>query len=136
MILERLRKAAHNGTDLRAKSLANLINLKAVGREFGTLETALRAAGLMEHLRKQRHAGSKWTRERLIEALRERAARGIHTFTPGLRRAVQVYFGGAHEARVAAGVPDPIDVRIAQRHRATVLFEARHRARRARRAKS
>ncbi len=136
VIIERLRNAAHNGTHLRATSLGKLIDLKAVRREFGTLENALRAAGLMEHLRKRRHAGSKWTRERLIEKLRERAARGVHTFTPGLRRAVQVYFGGAHEARVAAGVPDPIDVRIAQRRRASALFEARHRSRRARRSKS
>ncbi|MBA3451971.1 MAG: hypothetical protein H0T42_02600 [Deltaproteobacteria bacterium] len=64
VIIERLRAAAHDGSDLLATSLAKLIDLKAVRREFGALENALRAAGLMEHLRQRRHAGSKWTRLR------------------------------------------------------------------------
>jgi len=136
LIIERLRAAANNGSDLRATSLAKRIDLKAVRREFGPLEHALRAAGLTDHLRKRRHAGSKWTRQRVIDKLRERAARGVHTFTPGLRRVVQIYFGGAHEARAAAGVPDPVDLRMAQRRRASALLEARHRNRRVRRSKS
>lgn len=136
VIIDRLRAAADDGSDLRATSLAKLVDHKAVRREFGLLENALRAAGLMEHVLKRRHAGAKWTRQRVIEKLRERASWGIYTFTPGLRRVVQIYFGVAHEARGAAGVPDPIDIRIAQRRRASAMFEARHRAGRVRGTRS
>lgn len=127
VIIARLREAARAGSDLRSKSLARTVDLKAVGREFGTLGEAIRAAGLVEHLQQRRHGGAKWTRELLIETLRARAAAGVYTFTPGLRRAVQVYFGGAGAARAAAGTPDPVDVRIAQRRDARHGRDARKR---------
>ncbi len=117
VIIERLRRAARSGSDLLSTSLAKVVDLKAVRREFGRLELAIRAAGLIEVLQRRRHGGRKWDGARVIEVLRERAARGVHTFTPGLRRAVQVYLGGAREARIAAGVPDPASIRRAFRAR-------------------
>ncbi len=104
VIVERLRVASESGSDLRTDSLARVLDLKAVRREFGTLHAALRAAGLEDRLRARRHGGAKWTRERVVEALQERAGRGIFTLTPGLHRVVQIYFGGAANARAAAGI--------------------------------
>jgi len=126
VIAERLRKAASAGSDLRAASLAKLVDLKAVTREFGTLRNALHAVGLDGYLIKRGRGGAKWSRTRVIETLRERAARGEHVPTPGLRRAMQLYFGGADEARRVARVPDPRDVRVAHRKKASREFAARH----------
>jgi hypothetical protein len=50
------------------------------------------------------HGNQKWTRESVIEELKAREARGEVTLTRGLQRAVQLYFGGAHAARAAAGL--------------------------------
>ena len=127
VIIQRLQGAARAGSDLLSVSLAKVLDLKAVNREFGTLAKALLAAGLAERLRMRRHGGTKWTHERVIAALRERAARNVHTLTPGLHRVVQLYFGGAREARMAAGVPDPVDVAIERRRREKAAFQARHR---------
>lgn len=118
-IIRKLRGLAREGSDLRSVKIARKVDLKAIRREFGTLAAAVRAAGL-EHITATRvHALKKWNRERALNVLRERAARGIHTLTPGLHRVAQLYFGGAERARVAAGVPSPIDVRIEARRRRT-----------------
>ncbi len=135
VIIERLRRAARDGSDLLATSLGKVLDLKAVRREFGKLELGIRAAGLVDVLQRRRHGGRKWDRARVIEVLRERASRGIYTFTPGLRRAVQVYLGGAREARIAAGIPDPVEIRMAERRRAASAFEGRHRVRKRARVK-
>ena len=112
VIVAKLQQAARAGSDLRATSLMKIIKLEAVRREFGTLRAALLAAGLQKQLQRRKHGRLKWSRERLIEVLRERAKRGEHTLTSGLHRVAQLYFGGADAARVAAGVPSPIDLRI------------------------
>jgi hypothetical protein len=92
--------------------LAKIIKLEAVRREFGTLRVALLAAGLGDQLARRKHGLLEWSRERVIEVLRERAKRGEHTLTSKLYRVAQLYFGGSDQARAAAGVPSPIDVRI------------------------
>lgn len=112
VICAELRRAARAGSDLRASSLAKIMKLEAVRREFGTLRAALIAAGLGEQLARRKHGGLKWSRERVINVLRDRAKRGEHTLTSGLHRVAQLYFGGADAARAAAGVPSPIDLRI------------------------
>ena len=109
-----LRRAARSGSDLRAISLAKIIKLEGVRREFGTLRAALIAAGLGRQLARRKHGGLKWSRERVVDVLRDRAKRGEHTLTSGLHRVAQLYFGGADAARAAAGVPSPIDLRIEQ----------------------
>ncbi len=125
VIIDRLQDAAREGNDLRAKSLARVLDLKAVQREFGTLEAAICAAGLAGHLRRRRHGLAKWTRERLVEVLRERASRGITQMTPGLFAANQKLFGGTREARAAAGIPDPTEA--TRRNRRGVLSDRRRR---------
>jgi len=128
VIVERLRGAAKAGSDLLAASLARVLDLKAVNREYGTLKNALHAAGLDAHLAKRKHGGTKWDRARVIETLRARAARGEHLATAALRRAMQLYFsGGAYEARQVAGVPQPRDLTFEQRRKALAEFAARHR---------
>jgi len=132
-IIDVLRDAASSGVDLTRDSLARLISIDAVRREFGTLADALVAAGLREQLAERRHGAKLWDRERLIKTLQDRAARGEHTFTPGLFRAVQLHFGGAREARRVAGVPSPVDVRMAQRREAKKAQKVAERTRRRRR---
>lgn len=114
-IIGLLQREAKRGSDLRAQTLAKAMKLAAVRREFGTLRAALIAAGLTERLQQRRHGLQKWSRERVIAVLQERAARGVATLTPGLHRVVQLYFGGAEHARRAAGVPSPQDLRRRQR---------------------
>ena len=116
-IIRRLRGAARAGSDLRSVSLKGVVDAKAIHREFGTLAKAITAAGLDAHLGRRGHGGGKWSPERVIAVLRERAARDEHTLTPGLHRVVQLYFGGAEAARTAAGVPSPTDVRSLARWR-------------------
>lgn len=101
-ILAVLRRLAREGKPLRSSTLAGAVNLEAVRTLFGSVEAAIRAAGLA-HART--HPTQKWSRERLIEELRRRAQRGDLTLTRALHRAVQLYFGGAHAARKAAGIP-------------------------------
>jgi len=114
-IIKMLQREAKRGSDLRSITLAKTMKLEAVRREFGTLRDALIAAGLGEQLQQRKHGHQKWSRERVIAVLRERAARGVATLTPGLRRVMQLYFGGAEHARRAAGVPSPRDLRDRQR---------------------
>lgn len=114
-IIEMLRREAARGSDLRAITLAKVMKLESVRREFGTLRDALLAAGLGDSLKRREHGLKKWNRDRVIAALRELAARKVYTLTPGLHRVVQLYFGGADAARRAAGVPSPVDIAIAQR---------------------
>lgn len=129
VIVERLRAASRSGSDLRADSLARVVDLKAVRREFGNLHAALRAAGLEAQLGARRHGGAKWTRDRVIETLRERAARGVYTLTSGLHRVAQLYFGGAANAREVAGTPVVRFARLRSKWtRASLLDELRRRA--------
>lgn len=116
-IIDLLQREAKRGSDLRAQTLAKVMKLESVRREFGTLRAALIAAGLGPQLQQRRHGLQKWSRERVIDVLQERAARGIATLTPGLHRVVQLYFGGAEHARRAAGVPSPLDLRRRARRR-------------------
>lgn len=118
-IIEMLRREAAQGSDLRALTLAKVMKLESVRAEFGTLRAALIAAGLGAALQQRKHGLLKWSRERVIDVLRERAARGVHTLTPGLHRVAQLYFGGAVHARHAAAVPSPVEaVAAARRARA------------------
>jgi hypothetical protein len=104
---------------------------------FGGAEQALTAAGLETAQRwslrprrtrtSPRRRRSAWTRERIIETLRQRAARGVHVLDGPQYRASRLVFGGAREARAAAGVPDPVDLRIARRRKEARAFESRHR---------
>jgi hypothetical protein len=132
-IIEVLRQAADSGIDLTRDNLVKVISMDAVRREFGSLSAALVAAGLRDRLAQRRHGAKAWDRERLIATLRERAARGEHTFTPGLFRAVALHFGGAREARRVAGVPSPVDVRMAERRKAKKAIAVTERSRRRRR---
>lgn len=111
VILDGLRRAAAAGNDLRAKSLSKIVSLAAVHREFGTLEAAIRAAGLGRARANRPHSNRKWTPERVLHTIRERASRGEHTLTAMLHRGAQLFFGGAARARAAAGVPNPTDLR-------------------------
>lgn len=130
-----LRREARAGSDLRAVVIAELMKLEFVRREFGTLRAAIVAAGLEHVLEARKHGLQKWTRERVIEALRARASRGEHALTPGLHRVVQLYFGGADAARKAAGVLSPQEARAlaarasARRTRALQSSEPRYRKR-------
>jgi hypothetical protein len=101
-ILALLRRLARDGTVLRASTLKGEVKLDTVRRLFGSVEGAIRAAGL-EPVRE--HANQKWSRERVIEALQARAKLGKLTLTRALASAVQLYFDGAHAARAAAGIP-------------------------------
>jgi hypothetical protein len=100
-ILARLRRLARDGTELRSSTLKAVVKLETVRKLFGSVEGAVRAAG-MAYVR--RKPNQKWSRAGLIAELRSRARRGEVTLTRGLSAAVQRYFGGAHAARVAAGV--------------------------------
>jgi len=100
-ILALVRRLARDGTPLRASTLKGVVKLDTVRKLFGSVEAAIRAAG-SEYVPRPRQ---KWSRERVIDELRSRAQAGKLTLTRGLGRAVQLYFGGAHAARVAAGIP-------------------------------
>src|SRR3569623_1457099 len=74
VIVAKLQQAARAGSDLRATSLMKIIKLEAVRREFGPLRAALLAAGLQQQLQRRKHGRLKWSRERLIEDLRDACA--------------------------------------------------------------
>lgn len=116
-ILEHLRRVAKAGSDLRSESLRRNLDLKSVQREYGTLELAIHAAGLSRVLANRIHGGQKWTRERVLEVMRQRAASGVHSLTPVLFKVARDFFGSTAAARVAADVPDPVELRMAQRRR-------------------
>jgi hypothetical protein len=101
-VLALLRRLAREGKPLRASTLKGVINLETIRKLFGSVEAAVHAAGVT-YARK--HPNQKWSRARLIKELRARAKRGELTLTRALSSAVQLYFGGAHAARVAAGIP-------------------------------
>jgi hypothetical protein len=115
-IIRRLRSAARRGSDLKVASLKGVIDPKAVLREFGTLAAAIHAANLDPHLSRREHGLQKWSRERVIKSLRDRAARGEHGLTSNLSKLVLLYFDSTENARAAAAVPSPADLRRAQRH--------------------
>jgi len=100
-ILALVRRLARDGTPLRASTLKGVVKLDTVRKLFGSVEAAIRAAGFEYAPRPRR----KWSRERVIDELRLRAKAGKLTLSRGIGRAVQLYFGGAHAARLAAGIP-------------------------------
>ena len=121
-VLAALRQLARDGKPLRSSALKELVKIDTVRRLFGSVTRAVRAAGLVP----SEHPNQKWSRARVIEALQARAAQGDATLTRGLQSAVQQYFGSAHAAREAAGLP-PL-VREAWT-RASLMVELRQRAR-------
>lgn len=123
-IVALLRRLARQGTAIRASTLEGVVKVDTVRKMFGSVADAVRAAGIA-HVAS--HANQKWSRERVIEELRARARRGDATLTRGLHRAVQLYFGGAHAAREAAGVPLLLR---APWTKASLIAELRRRARR------
>jgi hypothetical protein len=123
-ILERIRGLARAGTAVRASTLKAVVKLDTVRKLFGSIEAAVREAGIAPVMT---HGNLKWTRERVIAELKARAARGETRLTRGLQRAVQLYFGGAHAAREAAGLA-PL-VRIAWT-KPSLVKELQRRARR------
>ncbi|HEX3764009.1 MAG TPA: hypothetical protein VHW23_35180 [Kofleriaceae bacterium] len=123
-ILDRIRGVARRGGAVRAATLKPVVKLDTVRKLFGSIEAAVRAAGIEPVLT---HGNLKWTRARVIDELKARAVRGELRLTRGLARAVQLYFGGAHAARAAAGLA-PL-VRIAWT-RPALIQELQRRARR------
>lgn len=123
-IVELIRGMARAGTAVRASTLGAVVKVDAVRRLFGSIEAAVREAGIAEGVT---HGNQKWSRERVIEELKARAARGETALTRGLHRALQLHFGGAHAARAAAGLPAV--VRQAWT-RQSLIEELRRRARR------
>ena len=100
-ILERIRAMARDGTPVRSSTLRGVVKLDTVRRLFGSVDAAIRAAGIAQVVA---HGNQTWSRERVIEELTARAARGETRLTRGLERAVQLHFGAAREARAAAGL--------------------------------
>jgi hypothetical protein len=88
--------------ELRSSSLKGIIKLDTVRKLFGSVEAAIRAAGI-EYA--DRNPNQKWSCDGLTQELQARAKRGIFTLTRGLSAAARRYFGGAHAARIAAGLP-------------------------------
>src|SRR5262249_30203926 len=86
---------------VRAATLRPLVKLDTVRKLFGSIEAAVRAAGIEPVLT---HGNLKWTPARVIDELKTRAARGELRLTRGLSRAVQLDFGGAQAAPAAAGL--------------------------------
>lgn len=101
-ILALLRRLARSGMELRSSTLKGIIKLDTVRKLFGSVEAAIRAAG-GEYV--HRNPNQKWSCDGLTEELQARAKRGIFTLTRGLSAAARRYFGGAHAARIAAGIP-------------------------------
>src|SRR5262245_55882943 len=101
-IIELIRDMSREGLAVRSSTLKSRVKLDSVRKLFGSIEAAVRAAGIEQVVT---HGNQKWTRESVIDELKAREARGEMTLTRGLQRAVQLYFGGAHAARAAAGLP-------------------------------
>ena len=101
-IIELIRDMAREGLAVRPSTLKPRVKLDSVRKLFGSIDAAVRAAGIEQVVT---HGNQRWNRETVIEELKARGARGDVTLTRGLQRAVQLYFGGAHEARAAAGLP-------------------------------
>ncbi len=120
VIIDRLRRAARSGSDLLSTSLAKVVDLKAVRREFGRLELAIRAAGLVGVLQRRRHGGRKWDRARVIEVLgfvgRRRSTwveLAKHALPPGFTPLLRSDARSAHAiARANARLPAPSRTRI------------------------
>jgi hypothetical protein len=103
-VLARIRGMARGGAVVRASTLKRLVKLDTVRKLFGSIDAAVRAAGLEPVLT---HGNLKWTPARVIGELKARAARGELRLTRGLQRAAQLYFGGAKAARAAAERASP-----------------------------
>jgi len=123
-VVELIRGMARGGAVVRPSTLRPVIKLDTVRRLFGSIAAAIDEAGIGQV---PAHGNQKWSRERVIEELRARSARGEVRLTRGLHHAVQRYFGGAHAARAAAGLP-PV-VRTAWT-KDSLIKELRRRARR------
>ena len=100
-VIARIRGLARGGAVVRAATLRPVVKLDTVRALFGSIEAAVREAGIEPVLT---HGNLKWTPARVIDELQARAARGEPRLTRGLQRAVQLYFGGAPAARAAAAV--------------------------------
>jgi hypothetical protein len=107
-VLARIRGLARTGAVVRASTLRPVVKLDTVRKLFGSIEAAVRAAGIEPVAT---HGNLRWTPARVIDELKARAARGELRLTRRLQRAVQLYFGGAHEARAAAGLTSPARTR-------------------------
>lgn len=123
-VIALLRRLAGEGTTLRASTLKRLVKLDTVRKLFGSLDRAIRAAGIAVV---PGHPNQKWSRKRVIEQLRVRAKQGKATLTRALHSAAQLYFGGAHAARAAAGLPPLLR---APWTRGSLIDELQQRARR------
>jgi hypothetical protein len=123
-IIERIRGLAQAGTAVRPGTLKRVVKLDTVRKLFGSVAGAVRAAGIAGP---PVHGNQKWSRQRVIEELKARARRGEVGLTRGLERAAQLYFGGAHAARAAAGLPAMVRAPWTQR---ALIAELRGRARR------
>lgn len=111
-VVEELQRLNREGMDLSHTSIAQTSQslTGAIRRHFGKHRKALEAAGIdPEPLCRQ-----SWNRERIIEELREMAARqpgvpltqiGIFEANPRLCNAANVHFGGPRQAVAAAGLP-------------------------------
>lgn len=119
-----IRGMAGEGIAVRPSTLRARVKLDSVRKLFGSVDAAVRAAGIEQVVT---HGNQKWSRDRVIEELKARAARGEDKLSRGLARAVQLYFGGAHRARAAAGLPQ-----LARRAwtQEALIDELRRRARR------
>jgi hypothetical protein len=107
-VIARIRGLARSGAVVRAATLRPVVKLDTVRKLFGSIEAAVRAAGIDPVLT---HGNLKWTRARVIDELKARAARGELRLSRPLQRAAQLYFGGAHLARAAAGLSPPVRAR-------------------------
>jgi len=122
-VLELIRGMVRDGKVVAPSTLREEIRLPTVRRLFGSIDAAVRAAGIAAGT----HGNQKWSRARVVEELKARAARGETKLTGGLHRAVQLYFGGAHAAREAAGLPPLMRAAWTE---ASLIAELQRRARR------
>jgi hypothetical protein len=111
-VIARIRGMARRGTAVRASTLKPVVKLDTVRKLFGSIEAAVRVAGIEPV---HTHGNLKWTRARVIDELKARAARGELRLSRRLQRAAQLYFGGAHAARAAAGLASPARTRRKRR---------------------
>lgn len=104
-VIARIRGLARGGAVVRAKTLRPVVKLDTVRKLFGSIEAAVRAAGIEPVLT---HGNLRWTPAQMIDELKARAARGELRLSRRLQRAAQLYFGGARAARAAAGLGSPV----------------------------
>jgi hypothetical protein len=111
-VIARIRGVARGGTVVRARTLRPVVKLDTVRKLFGSIEAAVRAAGIEPVLT---HGNLRWTPARVVDELKAGAARGEIRLSRPLQRAAQLYFGGARAARAAAGLGSPVRTRRRRR---------------------